>query len=107
VVSLFGFSAWIAQNFMLVPNNMTPEQQSFEAKWHKKIVRPKGKYYQIPIKFYNVTAALYEWDGDETIFAIMAEDYSPENKHWFTIHLAPEELSKLDEDFDIIEIEYE
>jgi hypothetical protein len=81
---------------------MTPEQEQFEAKWHKRWVRPLGKHYQIPIKDYHVTAALLKWDGEETIFAVMASDYNTENKHWFTIKVAPQDLSKLEEDFEFI-----
>jgi hypothetical protein len=44
----------------------------------------------------------YEPDGT-TIFAIMALDYSLENKHWFTIMIAPEELAEKMADFEIVE----
>jgi hypothetical protein len=75
----------------------------FEKKWRGKIVRPKGNFYKIPIKNYTVTAALYKFDDDITIFAIMAEDYNINtNKHWFTLYLRPEDLKHL-EDFEILE----
>ena len=77
-------------------------QSEFEAKWHHKIVRPRGLHWQIPIKDYRVTACLYEYEeGKVTIFAIMALDYTPENKHWFTFHLSPSDMEWLDKDIEI------
>lgn len=78
-------------------------QAEFENKWLRKKVKPLGKHYQIPIKEYVVTGALLEYEANKvTIFAIMALDYSTENKHWFTMHIAPEDMHWLDEDFEII-----
>ena len=80
--------------------------QEFEAKWHGKIIRPKGKCYQIPIKRYLVTAALYKYKDDITVFGIMAEDYKfgkDSNGHFFTIKIGIEELEECMNDFEIIE----
>ena len=84
----------------------TTEQKEFEKKYHLKIVRPLGKYFDIPLKDYSVTSALYKWEkNDITIFSIIALDYDfqstePEKKHWFTIKLKLEDLYLL-EDFEI------
>lgn len=73
---------------------------TFEEKWHRKIVKPKGLKYNVPDKEYFVTSALeYE---TETIFAIKALDYSIENKHWITFHLTSEDAAKLDDGFEIL-----
>jgi len=83
------------------------EATAFEEKWLHKVVRPKGLYYQIPIKKYQVTAALYKYEDDDiTIFAVMAEDWSPGpkgNAHWFTIKIGSEELNERMNDFEILE----
>ncbi len=81
---------------------MTDDQKAFEAKWHMKQVRLRGIHWKLPIKDYVVTCALLKRDGDETVFAVMATDYTTENKHYITIRLASEQLSHLDEDFEII-----
>lgn len=79
---------------------------AFEEKWHRKIVRPRRQVYTgLPDKRYLVTCALYEYDDDKTIFAIMAEDYKlgPEgNAHFFTMKIAPEDLEEAMDDFEII-----
>lgn len=81
---------------------MTSEQKQFENKWKDAIVKPKGLYYQIPIKKYKVTTALYKWENGETIFAIMSEDWSLKNPEWFTIRIGSEELDERLKDFEII-----
>lgn len=78
-------------------------QEEFEGKWHNKIVKPLGGYYQIPIKEYWVTAALLNYEDDVSIFAIKALDYSQDNKHWFTIRMAEDELEERLADFEIVE----
>ncbi len=72
-------------------------QSEFEEKWHNKLVRPLG-HYKIPDKEYFVTACLL----DERKFAIMATDYSPENKHYITFDLGDEELKELENRFEIL-----
>ena len=84
------------------------KSQEFEAKWHGKIIRPKGKHYRIPIKRYLVTVALYKYEDNVTIFGIMAEDYKfgkDSNGHFFTVKIGPEELEECMNDFEIIEAE--
>jgi len=81
---------------------MTKEEE-FESKWLGKTVRPKGRYYKIPIKDYIVTASLLGYDPDgSTIISIMATDYSSENKHFFTIRIAQCDLEEHLDDFEII-----
>ncbi len=77
---------------------MTPEQ--FEKKWHQKLVKPID-HYNIPIKEYFVTAALLDEDGCAK-WAIMATDYSLENKQWITFDLAPKEVELLEDRFEIL-----
>ncbi len=80
--------------------------REFEDKWHRRIIRPKGERYKIPIKKYLVTAALYEYEDGITIFGIMAEDYKfgpDSNGHFFTIRIRTEELEECMNDFEIIE----
>jgi hypothetical protein len=70
-------------------------QSEFEKKWHREWVKlnPERKLYKdIPDKLYIVTAALY--NDEEVIFAIMAHDYSLENKHWFTCKIEPKDLDE-------------
>lgn len=76
----------------------------FESKYHFKIVKPLNNHYQLPVKEYIVTAALYNYedDGKTTVFAIKALDYSLENKHWFAIKIADNEFDKCIADFEII-----
>jgi hypothetical protein len=75
-------------------------QEEFAKKWHKKIVVPIGKY-EIPIKEYYVTAALYKYDPDDiTVFAILGMD----NSDWLTFKLTPEEVENLDKEFKVKEI---
>lgn len=78
-------------------------QSEFEVKWQYKIVKPSG-HYKIPDKEYAVTACLLDSYISDTMtkFAIIALDYSLENKHWICLDLAPEEVEKLDERFEII-----
>jgi len=75
-------------------------QEEFEAKWlHKKVRIKQWTTFakSFPDKLYSVTAALYHFDKeDESIFAIIAEDYNAENKHWFTIYLKDENLHTLE-----------
>lgn len=74
-------------------------QEEFASKWHNKIVVPIGNY-EIPVKEYYVTAALYKYDLDDiTIFAILGMD----NSGWFTFELTPEEVENLDKEFRIKE----
>ena len=73
-------------------------QSEFETKWHYKIVKPKGEHYAIPAKEYIVTACLL----DPKRFAIMATDYSLENKQWITIDLDDEDIERLDDRFEIL-----
>ena len=81
------------------------DQQDFENAWFRKTVIPLGKIFDIPIKKYIVTAALYKFENDITIFAIMALDYSLENKHWFTLRIESEKLEESLNDFKIVENE--
>jgi hypothetical protein len=83
---------------------MNNKQQAFSDKWHYKVVVPKGKY-QIPQKEYVVTAALLDHGAEDgiSIFAIMATDYTPENKQWITFHLNSQEVEDLDNAFEIKE----
>lgn len=81
-------------------------QKEFEQKWHYKKVKSKG-YYKIPDVEYYVTACLLDSAPESncfqlTKFAIMACDYSSENRNWLTFDLAPEEVDKLDERFEIL-----
>lgn len=77
--------------------------QEFEEKWLNKKVKPRGLHYQIPIKEYIVTAALFEFESNgQSIWAIKALDYSLENKHWFTFKLAPSDIEWINKDFEII-----
>ncbi len=74
----------------------------FCKKWHLKLVKPIS-YYKIPDKIYHVTAALYHHDNDKTtVFAIMAVDYTPENKQWITFNLTDEDVDVLDQRFEIV-----
>lgn len=76
----------------------------FAEKWKNQKVRLRGTFYELPDKEYVVTAALYKWDsGDVTVFAIMAVDYTLENKHWFTIKIAPDDFEKCMGDFEIVD----
>lgn len=79
-------------------------QEEFEKKWFQQWVKPRGIHYKIPQKNYIVTAALYKGGAEEeSIFAIISEDYKPgANPEWFTLHVNEEDLVKLDEDFEII-----
>lgn len=83
---------------------MNDKQEGFANKWHNKIVVPNGKY-QIPQKEYIVTAALLDYGAENgvTIFAIMAKDYTPENKQWITFHLNNQEVEDLNNAFKIKE----
>jgi hypothetical protein len=83
---------------------MNNKAREFAQKWHYKVVTPKGKY-QIPQKDYVVTAALLNHGAEEgiTIFAIMATDYTVENKQWITFHLNSQEVEDLDNAFEIKE----
>lgn len=74
-------------------------QDQFEQKWYLKLVKPTG-HYQIPDKEYFVTCSFLTEDGAK--FAIMATDYSRENKHYITFDLAPDEIQELDNRFEII-----
>ena len=81
-------------------------QLEFENKWHYKVIRPTG-HYNIPDKEYYVTACLLEFIPNSYIvisakFAIMALDYSLENKHWFTFDLSLEQIQDLDQRFKIL-----
>lgn len=88
-------------------STMTTEEQAFEAKWHMKRVRFTGHHWQIPLKDYVVTAALFGGsyvlaEPRETVFAVMAVDYTRENAHYITFKLAPEQLADLDKAFEIL-----
>lgn len=82
-------------------STMTTEQQAFEAKWHMKRVRFAGHHWQIPVKDYVVTAALLG-EAKETVFAVMAVDYTRENRHYITFNLASQQLPDLDKAFEIL-----
>lgn len=84
---------------------MNKEQEDFANKYHFKVVKPLLNHYKdLPEKEFIVTSALYNWedDGKTTLFAIKALDYTPENKHWFTIKIAADEFEKCIADFEII-----
>jgi hypothetical protein len=86
---------------------MTEEQERFAEKYHFKLVKLTGNYFkQIPQKEYIVTSALFNWEGDVTIFALKALDYNLENKHWFTIKIAANEFREAMADVEIIEDGY-
>ena len=80
---------------------MTKEE--FENKWHGKKVLAKGNHWKIPTDVnYEVTAALYD-EEDLTIFAVIADNYKlPENSAWYTLRIVPDDLYKLEEDFEIV-----
>lgn len=83
-------------------------QQEFEQKYHYKVVRPKGEVIKIPIKDYIVTSALYKYEqGDTTILALKALDYTLENKHWITIKIAPESLESYLGDIEVLRCGYD
>lgn len=89
---------------------MTPEQKSFETKYHYKVVKPLCNHYKfVPIKEYVVISALLNWedDGKTTIFAIKAVDYNLENKHMFTFKIASEEFDVCMNDFEVIRDGYD
>lgn len=75
---------------------MTPEQTEFADKYHGKIVRPLVTGPNaLPEKDYFVTAALFKWEDDLTILAMIALDYTPENAHWFTFKIPPNDLDEV------------
>jgi len=81
-------------------SSYTPEL--FEQQWRGRRVRTRG-YYQVPQTTYIVTAALYRHkENNITIFAIMSERYTPDNKEWYTIEIADDEFDKCMADFEII-----
>lgn len=82
---------------------MTPEL--FEQQWKGRIVRPKLQHYAgIPDTTYLVTAALFDGEDDgETIFAIMSERYTFDNKEWYTIRIGGDEFEKCMADFEVVE----
>lgn len=83
--------------------DLSQKQKDFAAKYHLKVVKPLGFYYNIPIKEYYVTSALLNWEDEKTtIFAIKALDYNLENKNWFTFHIDSETLGVAMSDFEII-----
>jgi hypothetical protein len=75
--------------------------EEFENKYHRKIVKPIGKLYNIPNKEYVVTAALYNY-YNETIFAIRALDYTIENKQWITFRFDNNKIKECMSDFEIV-----
>lgn len=76
-------------------------QEELNEKWLRKLVKPKG-YYNIPDKEYFVTSAVLGQDCFLK-FAIMATDYSRENKQWITIDISDEkEVGALDDRFEIL-----
>ena len=83
---------------------MTQEQKDFSAKYHLKVVKPRGNYYKLPIKEYFVTSSLLNWEdeGETTVFAVKALNYNLENKHWFTIKVNKKELDIFTSDFEIV-----
>lgn len=86
---------------------MDKYQDEFADKYLGKLVRPLGKVYKIPIKDYIVTAALLNWEKEDTVtvFAIQGTDYSTQtNKHWFTLKINKENLVEHMRDFELIDI---
>jgi hypothetical protein len=82
---------------------MTDEQKAFEAKWHHKILRWRGSQYEfLGTQRYYVTAALYDWEDGQTIFAIIGEDYNDTNKCWYTFRMSPKEVELLDSEFEFL-----
>ncbi len=79
-------------------------QKDFEQKFHYKVIKPNGLIFDIPIKEYVVTAALLNFEENETvsIFAIKATDYNLENKHAFTFRINKDELEAQISDFTIL-----
>jgi len=74
-------------------------RQQFEEKWYLKTVKPTG-HYEIPDKEYFVTCSILQPHGAK--FAIMATDYTLENKHYITFDLAQEEIEELENRFQIL-----
>lgn len=80
------------------------DKESFALKWHNQIVKNKPHWYAgIPVNEYLVTAALYNHEGDITIFSIMNLDYNTNKKHWFAIRIENRHLESALKDFEIIE----
>lgn len=78
-------------------------QEQFENQWLNKKVRNLG-YYQIPDDIYLVTAALLDYqENDITIFAIMSDQYTTENKRWYTIEVGKNEIEDLKNRFEVLD----
>jgi hypothetical protein len=78
-------------------------QEKVESLFHHVLI-PKGNIYQIPKNRYFVTAALYQWEDELSVIALISEFYNPpHNIDWFTFKLSDGELEKFFEDFEIHE----
>jgi hypothetical protein len=76
------------------------EELVFEKKWHGWILKPtKDCSWNLPEGEYLCTAALFNFEGAETIFAVKPD--SSLNLPWLIRYdLQPEELSLLDKNFE-------
>lgn len=68
-------------------------QEKFEIKWLKKTVFYDGNgFWSIPKGDYIVTAALYNFSDNETVFSVRHNELGM----WYTIHVRSDQLNVLD-----------
>ncbi len=79
-------------------------QQEFAQIWENQVIRPKGAFWEIPIKNYLVTVAHWHSEDDgSTILSLLAEDYDETNRHWFITEIKPENLEEAMVDLEILD----
>ena len=91
---------------------MITTQEELEQLWHnKKVVLKKSLIWLLDFPYtkeYIITAALLDYEQDEvfdnvTIIALMATDYTLENKLWFTFYLNNIYLTEFLNNLEVIE----
>lgn len=89
----------MTEEIWLTTKKICNTQQKFETKWLNKLVIYDGNYFKIANEKYLVTAALFDYEDDITIFAIKSLE-DPSN--WITIKVNKQEINYLD-DFRVID----
>jgi hypothetical protein len=73
-------------------------QLEFEQKYHRQFIKYAGGYWAIPEDIYYVTAALYQFDSDNTTILGIVDSAG----NWLGLHVAPQQFSNIDKYFNVV-----
>ena len=80
------------------------DRDLFKKSFLGKTIKNKGKFFDLPIREYVVTSALYQFDpGDVTVLSLVTPEYADNESQWYTLYIYPEDFRTAMMDLDILD----